>query len=246
MQPEPGRIFSGLILSALQKSRDPRQTIREARYIEQLLEPKPLARLLDVPCGHGRIAIELGLRGYCMSGIDHAPELIEQARQDSSYFMEPLIPDWRLGDMRQLPWEAEFDGAYCFWESFGYFDDAGNLEFLKAVHRALKPGGRFLLDTHVLESMLHRQHLRDWSEIDGMFIMEERSFDPAKGMLHCHWVFVKDGRVEHRHLPMRLYTYRELLILLQSAGFSSFRTLNYLTNDPFQPGGGRLVAVVVK
>jgi SAM-dependent methyltransferase len=243
---KPERIFSGMILSALQKSREPRQTTYEARYIEQLLDPKPLARLLDVPCGYGRIAIELGLRGFCMSGIDHSPELLDLAKQASSYFMDPLTPDWRLGDMRQLPWEAEFDGAYCFWESFGYFDDAGNLEFLKAVNRALKPGGRFLLDTHVVESMLHRHHMRDWSEIGGMFIMEERSYDPANGILLIHWVFVKDGQVEHRNLPLRLYTYRELLNLLQAAGFSGFKTFNYLTNEPFKPGGGRLVALVEK
>ena len=49
--------------------------------------------------------------------------------------------------MRDLPWLGEFGGAVCFWSSFGYFDEQGNADFLRAVSNALKPGARFLLDT---------------------------------------------------------------------------------------------------
>ena len=62
--------------------------------------------------------------------------------------------------MRDLPWPARFDGAFCLGNSFGYLDDEGNASFLRAVAAALKPGARFVLETPmVLENLLG--HLKD-------------------------------------------------------------------------------------
>ena len=33
---------------------------------------------------------------------------------------------WEQRDMRDLPWQARFDGAFCVGNSFGYLDDEGN------------------------------------------------------------------------------------------------------------------------
>ena len=53
---------------------------------------------------------------------------------------------WRAGDMLSLPFEREFDAVYSFFTSFGYFGDDENEQVLAGIARALKPGGRFLLD----------------------------------------------------------------------------------------------------
>jgi len=41
--------------------------------------------------------------------------------------------------MRDLPWEREFDGACCCGNSFGYMDAVGAEQFIRSVHRTLKP-----------------------------------------------------------------------------------------------------------
>lgn len=51
--------------------------------------------------------------------------------------------------MCDLRWTDEFDGGYCFGNSFGYLDHSGVRKFLAAVARALKPGARFVIDTGV-------------------------------------------------------------------------------------------------
>ena len=127
--------FSGLCLDYVRYIRDEEQTRAEMAFIHAALGLPQRARVLDVPCGAGRLALELAAWGYEVTGIDQSPGLIGAARDDAAG--HDLQIDFRHGDMRDLPDEAGYDGAVCFWNSFGYFDDAGNLEFLRAVSQSL-------------------------------------------------------------------------------------------------------------
>ena len=67
--------------------------------------------------------------------------------------------------MKELTWESELDGAFCMGNSFAYFHDAGNRQFLEKVYRALKPEKAFLLQTNlVMESILTKPLSRTWYE----------------------------------------------------------------------------------
>jgi len=49
-------------------------------------------------------------------------------------------------DMRKIDFKEEFDLVINMFTSFGYFDDKDNFTFLKKVRRALKKGGKFIID----------------------------------------------------------------------------------------------------
>ena len=84
--------------------------------------------------------------------------------------------------MRQLPWRAEFDAALCAGNSFGYFDDEGNRAFLQAVAGALKPGGRFLLESGwVAESLFPNFTERRDIEKGGIRFQAENRYVPLTG-----------------------------------------------------------------
>jgi len=123
--------------------------------------------------------------------------------------------------MRDLPWPARFDAAYCVGNSFGYLDDEGNVAFLDAVRRALKPGGRFVLETPmVLENLLQQLQPRPWWKAGDVHLLVENQYDPAAGRLNIEYTFVKNGQVETRRGSHRAYAYRELVDLLERSGFS--------------------------
>lgn len=245
----PENPYQTLMLRALWASKSDLQNTREANYIESMLDidmaPGSGARLLDVPCGNGRVALELAARGHHVTGID----LSESAIQDAEHAAAARgdlrgSAAFRTGDMRDLPWEAHFDGAYCLWESFGYFDDAGNRAFLAAVARALKPGAKLLFDTHVLETLLPGLQRREWSEAGSdILVLEERDYDPATSTMTRHWRVVGEGRVERSHLTMRVYSYRELVALLESVGFTDCTGYTWMSIVPFMLGAPRLVMV---
>ncbi len=89
-------------------------------------------RLLDVACGSG-LAIELArLRGASCCGIDASARLVAVARDRNPE------GDIRIGDMHDLPWEADsFDVVTSFRGIWGTTPGA-----VAEMHRVLRPGGR--------------------------------------------------------------------------------------------------------
>ena len=113
---------------------------------------EPGARVLDLACGHGRHAIRLAARGMRVTGLDLSEVFLERARDDAR--AAGVDVRWVHADMREIPFEDEFDAVVNIFTAFGYLeDDAEDARVIDAVARALVPGGAFLLET------IHRDNL---------------------------------------------------------------------------------------
>jgi SAM-dependent methyltransferase len=233
--------FTGIALEFWDAATTPEMTGAECDFIVAKLQLSHGAAVLDVPCGSGRHCIELAARGYRVTGVDIATENIAVARGRSSEV------EWHRADMRDLSWAARFDGAFCFGNSFGYLDDAGNTTFLRGVAGALKPGGRFLLDTGIVaEALLPILQERTWYECGGIVMLIHNQYQPASSRLHTELSFVHDGQVEKRPISQRVYTYRELVGLLEQAGFSRCEAFGSLTGEPYRFKAPRSLLVAEK
>jgi SAM-dependent methyltransferase len=233
--------FQGVTLDFWSKAVPPEWTQKEADFLDQALALPAGAKVLDVPCGNGRLSLALARRGYRMTGVDIAAEYIEGARSKEAGV------EWEQLDMRYLRWEAEFDGAFCFGNSFAYFDDAGNAALLRGVARALKPGGRFVLDTGLAaESILPNVAEREWYQVGDLFFLAARKYDPARGRLDVDYRFLKDGKEDLRPASYRIYTTREILVMLEAAGFGSFELYGGFGREPYALGSPRLLVVMRK
>lgn len=213
--------------------------------IERRLELTPGASVLDIPCGVGRHAIELARRGYRVTALDFHARVIEEARRRAA--AEGLDVDYRIGDMRSAALPSGLDGAFCWFGSFGYFDDAGNRAFLGHVASALRPGARFVIDTVATETIYPRFRPRDWRWIgEGearIRSIEEREYDVETATLTATWTRqAADGEREGTSV-MRLYAFRELAERLREAGFDDVRGFDGLTEAPFGLGSSRLTIV---
>src|SRR5262245_2891753 len=158
----------------------PEVTRTEADFFEKALSASPGSRILDVPCGDGRLAIDLARRGYRLTGVDISREFLEAARETAS--REGLAVEWRRSDMRDLPWRGEFDGAFCGGSSFGFLGDEGDQELLDAVARTLKPGARFALDgLKAAEVLLPQFRDRHAMTVGGIHFEAENRYDLEHG-----------------------------------------------------------------
>lgn len=237
--------FTGLWLDIVRPVKtDDEKTRAEADFIEKVLQLTPQAEVLDVPCGKGRHSLELASRGYQVMGMDVTLPFLENARRKA--IERQLEITWEHRDMRDLPWQEAFDGAFCFGGSFGYFDEEGNAEFLNAVARTLKPGARFLVDAHVAETLLPRYQERDWGQVRDMLVLQERCYDHVHSRVDAEWTLVQEGKVEKRSSSIRIYTYRELCRLLEEVGFVNCEGYGSLSQEPFKLGSRRLYLVATK
>ncbi len=60
---------------------------------------------------------------FFLTGVDYSEEFLSEAR--SNAVKKKLTIVYQHREMRDLPWPAQFDGAFCFGNSFGYLDDEG-------------------------------------------------------------------------------------------------------------------------
>ena len=237
--------FHGVALDFWRAAIPAELTRAEADFLAKQLQLTNSAKVLDVPCGNGRLSIELAQRGFALTGVDIATEFMDEANSNST--LVGVNVDWHTQDMRHLPWPGKFDGAFCFGNSFGYLDDDANADFLKAVSLTLKPGGRFILDAPaVAECILPTFQPSRSIELAGIKVDIEHRYDHEQGRLFNDFTFTRDGIEDKRPSSQRAYTYRELTELLHDAGFESVAAYGSLTEEPFKLGAHRLLLVSQK
>ena len=226
--------FSGNWLD-VQRNMRAERTSEEIDFLVHVLNLKPGCRVLDVPCGNGRLAIPLAEKGYKVTGVDITTILLQEA-QSASQGANPGLELVEM-DMRDLSWIETFDAAFCFWGSFGYFDDAGNRQFLEAVHRTLKTGSRFALDIpNVAETILPRLQLRSWSKVGETTVLEDIKYRHTESRIDTEWTLVAKGISETKTSSMRVYGFRELTLLFSEVGFEVCDTFSSLDCEPYELG----------
>ena len=195
----------------------PDQTAREIDFIRKSLSLRSGAEVLDVGCGYGRHAVELAQQGFHVTGLDLSLPLLIKAADHAQ--KRGLAVNFVNADMREMTFNAQFDAAYCVLSSFGYFDEETNLRVATAVCRALKPGGKFLLDILNRDYVVGGLPSRVWWEGDGCVVLEEVDFNyHTSRVLIRRSVVFGSGRQSEQELSMRAYSLHEVGRLLRQAG----------------------------
>jgi SAM-dependent methyltransferase len=108
-----------------------------AREFVERIDLKPGVRVLDVACGTGNSAIPAARTGAKVTGLDIAPNLLEQARKQAA--AENLPAQFDEGDAEELPYpEAAFDVVITM---FGAMFAPRPERVAAELLRVCKPGG---------------------------------------------------------------------------------------------------------
>src|SRR5712692_1728772 len=106
--------FHGVALDLWRKAIRPEQTTAEADFLVNVLQREARSHLLDVPCGNGRLSLELARRGYRVTGVDIAEEFIEEARASVNLLGKDQPPATASGSdkaMDRMDPSANADGT---------------------------------------------------------------------------------------------------------------------------------------
>jgi len=72
----------------------------------------------------------------------------------------------------------------------------------------------------VVESLLPNLKERIWFKAGEILLLVTNQYDHCRGRLDIEYMFITDGRTEVRHGTHRAYTYRQLVELMEGAGFA--------------------------
>jgi 2-polyprenyl-3-methyl-5-hydroxy-6-metoxy-1,4-benzoquinol methylase len=211
--------------------------------LEELLRARRLtrARILDLACGTGNLAIELAKRGHEVHGIDNSGEMIALARQKAASSLEVAFD---VRDMARLSVGATYHLVTCTFDSLNYLVSPDAVaRTLSRVWEVLVEGGLFVFDSNT-----QRHYLRcagdSWArDLGGERFLQKTHYDGKTRMARTVFEF-SDGKQEiHCQRP---YGLEDIEPLLTEAGFRVCEVLAGFDRRPYAPDSDRLICVAEK
>ncbi len=87
---------------------------------------------------------------------------------------------------------------------------------------------------------------RDWSEVDEVLLLAERSVEPDWTLMRNRDTYIVGGQRHQVDWYCRIYSGGELRFLLESSGFEDVKLYGDLAGAPYDPNARRLVATASK
>ena len=218
---DPDETFGDDYLYFYSSFLDDDRTRADVDRVQETLGVAPGDRILDAPCGHGRIANALAGEGFRVTGVDNSRPFLDLAAASAA--KRGVEVDYLEGDLRDLPVDGPFDAVVCWFTSFGYFDDADNRRVLAEFARVLPPGGRL-----GIEMMHHDGFVRRFSPAPASSMVQRGDdvmidttrFEPSTGRSITDRIVHRQGSVRRSRHEVRLPTVPEFTEWLGEAGFA--------------------------
>ncbi|NTU97688.1 MAG: class I SAM-dependent methyltransferase [Chlorobiaceae bacterium] len=188
--------------------------------------------ILDIACGAGRHAVELASQGYCVTGNDLSPYLLEEARKEALKCKVNLVLS--CCDMREIRADGEFDLVLQLFTSFGYFEtDEDDLLVFRKVHRALKKGGWYVLDL-INPLYLEKNIVPESSRSAGdLALTEKRKIENGR-ITKTISITSADGSASVFTESVKLYSLGEIRSMLDSEGLPIVNVAGSYDGEPFR------------
>ena len=225
---------------------------KQAAELWSLLDLKPGCRLLDAPCGWGRLSRPLALLGAIVLGVDQSETLLTAAEAQRGELPREQLRYLRH-DLRQSMPETGFDAACNLFTSFGYGTEEEDVALFRTLREALRPGGRVVVETNHRDSLsafIARGSKLSMRLPDGTLFMDEADFDAIAGVVSLNWHWSGPAGSGEKHAQWRCYTPTQMVGLLERAGLQLLGAYQGLSKTPYKAqgpdAGGRLALIAVR
>lgn len=219
---------------------------RDDDFFVSIVGETPGARVLDLGCGTGRLALGLARAGHIVTGVDPARASLDAARAKP----DAERVTWLEGTSSLLP-DAAFDRALMTSHVAQFF--VGEAEWsrtLADLKRALVPGGRLAFDTRDPRARAWQR----WNPVDsrrrvslagGRVVSawtEVTAVAGATVSFTHHYLFPGDEELQSS-ATLRFRSEQEVRSTLAGAGFSVEIIYGGWQREPVGLGDGELLVI---
>jgi len=240
--------FQGINCEVWEKAIPEDLTKQEVNFLINELNLAPGQHILDVPCGFGRHSIEFSKRGYKVTGVDISQTFIKGLNEKIN--AEKLNIKALQADILSIQLNAQFSGAVCLGNSFGYFNfDKMNI-FVEKVSASLETGSKFIINSGMIaESILPNllNYSKNKSYTVGNITMEvSNSYYVDDSYMVSSLLYAKEGKTEEHSFKHYVFTLGEVKRLLQSHKLKIISTYSSPSKADYNLGDQQIYIVAVK
>ena len=237
--------FSDTYLEIFSHHLTPDRAEKETDFVVSTLNLNAGDKVLDLCCGQGRHAILLAKRGLQVTAQDLNREYLQSA-QDLAV-AEGVELETVHSDMRQIPFEGNFDAVINMFTAFGYLEsEEEDAKVLQQAAKALKPGGQLLLDLLNREWVVLNYIQNEWRRAqDGTIYLERRELDleTSRNRVTVTIVSPTGQTRQITSFEIRLYTLTEIIAMLDRAGLAFAGAYGGFDGEPYSIATRRMVVV---
>jgi len=209
-------------------------------FVENIIDERFLhkAKILDLACGTGNLALALGKRGHTVHGVDICPQMINKARLKTTGL--PGIT-FDVCDMVQFTSFEKYDIVLCTFDSINYLCELNDVNtlFLR-VATVLNKSGIFVFDSNTTRHYINRHHGTHQREFNGESFIHKCRYDPDKKEAVTEFIFPDGARETHRQRP---YDLAELEPMLNELNLFVVKTFSRLDQSPYDKDSERIFCV---
>jgi SAM-dependent methyltransferase len=186
------------------------------------------ARILDIACGTGSLAISMAKRGHVVHGIDRSSEMIALARSKSKGMTNV---SFEVQDMTEFVVQDRFDIITCSYDSLSYVLDIDGLkEMFARVAMYLNKSGLFVFDANTDQHYINQGSGSEKRELGGQPIFIRWSHDPIENVRVAVFEFADGSEEIHRQRP---YDLSQIAPILKESNLSTVHTWSGFDRSPY-------------
>jgi SAM-dependent methyltransferase len=222
----------------------------EAAFVDRLLRQHGASGgdLLELGCGTGKHAVELGRLGWNVTGVDLSDAMVAQAQARCAQLEAPLRNSLRFqsGDVRTVRAGRRFDSVISLFHVLSYQTTNADLQAeITTAADHLRPGGLFLFDFWYGPAVLSDppavrvKRMQD-ADLEVTRLAEPEVLSEHNMVIVNYHVFLRDrgsgevSEVRESH-PMRYLFLPELDYLLSAGGFDLLTSGAWCSDRPAGP-----------
>lgn len=233
-------------------SRKPEFIDQSVYWITSIAPPSQFHCLLDLGCGPGLYAERFSQAGYSVIGIDFSKRSIEYARRQTAVHKSGI--SYFYQDYMTMDYDSCLDVITLIYCDFGVLSTNNRATLMSKVYRALKPGGKFILDVFTPIQHQDKKETCDWEyHPNGGFWDEQpylclnsfHRYDEDNTVLN-QTIVINENRVECYNIWEHCFTKNTLLSEAQTAGFTQYELYGDASGKKYDEQGNIICAVLTK
>ncbi|AWR98889.1 class I SAM-dependent methyltransferase [Metallosphaera hakonensis] len=215
---------------------------RWADWVNELSSRFNLGRkVLDVPCGIGRVSYYLAQEKFDVTGLDISERMLDMAKKNvpSAKFLK--------GDMRMLEktiGDEKYDIVVNLFNSLGYYSEEDDMDILVSIKNVTK--GVAVINIDNRDYVIFNMPETRYSYIPPYMVVDNSRFDPLSSRVETvrKYLDSRGNEVGSLEYSQRYYSLHEIAKMAKRAGFKLLDIYSGYSWKPFDIGDPQMTIVL--